>query len=1506
MRLKVSYERPDRTVEDVQLSAELSCPVGSIAEELICSDPRTLAGREVRGAVTLAVAPPQTQAFEVLTPDKPLGESHLASGFTVRVVQVSGQQPSRFESQTTSITVVIRSGDLNGQTFTLPPGSRTIGRKPINDLVINDPLVSGIHARVIVGSTPELVDLNSANGILVDGALVPRLRLTDGQQVTIGDTTLEFRIQRDLNETSQIFGASIPFNRSPRVESRYPGREYTAPEVPSELEKPTFPWIMMVMPVVLGVAMFIMTQRAASLLFVVMSPMMMLGNYWMSRRKFRQDGDSAVAVFTRQLDSLEQELAEQLPLEQSIRVQEAPTCAEVQQAMRNRSSLLWTRRPEHWSFLNVRLGTGSDRSRNTVVKSREGAAALLEYADKVDAIIDRFAVVDGVPILESPDIAGCIGVVGPQEAAFGLLRGLLLQWVGLHSPAELVVTVLGGPTAGAELDWLKWLPHTSSTQSPISGNHLADTVPSNLGLITQLEQLLADRLKSARIDGLSVLPPLEDSLRAVHRGAKVGQSESDGSVEARVLPAILCVVTSDALVDKGRVITLLEHAAGSGIVPVVVAPTIDALPAACRTFLEVRPQDSQLRAAAHFVRHGRVVPDLAVETVSREDALTLAKSMSALTDVGAPTEANSDLPRSVSLVTLLGSEYAMNPPSIIDRWRQNLSFRGQDRPKGRRRREPNLRALVGKGALNSMHLDLRGQGPHALVAGTTGAGKSEFLKSWVLGMATEFSPDRVTFLFVDYKGGSAFAECVRLPHKVGVVTDLTPHLARRALISLGAEVKKREHLVNDKGAKDILDLEERSDPDCPPALVIVIDEFAALAREVPTFVDGVIDIAQRGRSLGIHLIMATQRPAGVITPALRANTNLRVALRMSDTSESTDVVDIPDAAKFDPSIKGRALAKTGPGQPQPFQSAYVGGWTTDVVPEPVTTVTPLRFGAEKAWERPEDEEEVPENGPTDEVRLVNTIISAAEHSGITPPRRPWHEELQDTYNLQALLQEGPLSDEQLIFGWVDLPKAQDQQAVAFEPDRDGHLLVYGTSGSGKSVLLRSLAAAAGVTPLGGPVHVYGLDFAGGGLTMLEDLPHVGAVIASDDNDRTVRLLRTLTAELDRRRRDYSAVRADSIVSYRSIAGMVAEPRIVVLLDGYPAFRNDYETGVGRANWYAAFQQILTEGRQLGIHVVMSADRPASVPGAVAANVSRRVVLRMADEGMYTVLDVPTDVLDGNSPPGRALVDKEEAQVAILGGDSGALSQDAAMSRLSDLVRAEGRAPAPPIQALPEDVNLIQLPRQLAGQPVIGIADDTLGPVTFEPQGPFVVAGGPQSGRSTALVTLVSAINRAMPEMRLVCLTARPSGVASEPLFHEVLVGVDAVKEAAARITAELEREPQARSWALVVESLSDFLQTPADGPLVTLFKAARRTSQLIVAESETTTWSSSYGLYGELKAARTGLILQPEPLEADVIFKAGIPRLPRSEFPPGRGYLIKAGRAQRIQLARLTGHTSSP
>ena len=479
-------------------------------------------------------------------------------------------------------------------------------------------------------------------------------------------------------------------------------------------------------------------------------------------------------------------------------------------------------------------------------------------------------------------------------------------------------------------------------------------------------------------------------------------------------------------------------------------------------------------------------------------------------------------------------------------------------------------------------------------------------------MAAAHSPQRVTFLLVDYKGGSAFRDCVHLPHTVGLVTDLSPHLVRRALVSLAAELTYREHLFDQKKVKDLRELEQAGDPDTPPSLVIVVDEFAALVREVPDFVDGVVNVAQRGRSLGLHLVLATQRPAGVIKDNLRANTNLRLALRMADESDSLDVLDSPEAAHIDTALPGRAVSKTGPGRLVPFQSAYVGGWTTSGHRRPDVSVEELVIGAGRNWPAPEPAAATAQAGygPTDIVRITGTIRRASSLAQLAPPRRPWLDELAAVYDLARLPTRR--RDDELVFGVVDEPANQRQVTAAFYPDRDGNLAIYGTGGAGKSTVLRSFAIAAALTVRGGPCQVYGLDFGSRGLEMLAELPHVGSIIPGDEHDRVRRLLRTLTATADDRARRYAAVRAGTITEYRRIAGLPHEPRILLLLDGFSAFRQQYEALDG-GKWFDALTALAADGRPLGIHVILTADRLAALPARLSSLIQRRLTLRLADD-----------------------------------------------------------------------------------------------------------------------------------------------------------------------------------------------------------------------------------------------------------------------------------------------------
>jgi S-DNA-T family DNA segregation ATPase FtsK/SpoIIIE len=924
-----------------------------------------------------------------------------------------------------------------------------------------------------------------------------------------------------------------------------------------------------------------------------------------------------------------------------------------------------------------------------------------------------------------------------------------------------------------------------------------------------------------------------------------------------------------------------------------LAQRAEHLPAACTAYLDVHGDHT---VSVGDSMTGTSTAGIAGDAVDAAAAFGFSRATAPLIDAGAVIADESDLPRSVSWLDLNDPRIADDPAAIVERWQESRSIiTGPAAPPPGPRRPGTLRALVGATADGPHTLDLRSHGPHALVGGTTGAGKSELLQTWILAMAAAHSPQRVTFLLVDYKGGSAFRECVNLPHTVGLVTDLSPHLVRRALVSLGAELTYREHLFAEKRVKDLQELEKTGDPATPPSLVIVVDEFAALVRDVPEFVDGMVNVAQRGRSLGLHLVLATQRPSGVIKDNLRANTNLRLALRMADEGDSTDVLGSPEAAYFDPALPGRAVSKTGPGRLVPFQAGYVGGWTSASQREPDVAIEELVIGEGRTWPAAERAASaVVEHGPTDIMRITATIRRASELAGLPVPRRPWLDELARVYDLARLPTRR--RDDELVFGVVDEPGHQRQSVVAFYPDTDGNLAIFGTGGAGKSTALRSLAVAAAVTARGGPCQVFCLDFSSRGLDMLADLPHVGAVIHADEGDRVRRLLRTLMAMVDDRARRYSQVRAGSITEYRGLAGEPDEPRVLVFLDGFAAFRQQFEM-VDGGKWFDAFNTLAAEGRPLGIHVILTADRPAALPPRLTSRIQRRLTMRLADDAEYVLAGGEPGVITLDSPSGRALLGRSEVQVAVFGGSPDIMAQSRAIGQLAASMRRQQVSSAPRVEQLPERVRLSDLPATVDDRPAIGLADDALAPVGFRPEGVFLISGPPSSGRSTAVATTIIALDRALPGVTPVFFGARRSPLISLSIWQQVATDPAEIAELAGKLD-QASRDPETgQRFAVVIEQITEYLGSPADVPLAAMIKTLAASGHVVIAEAETSSLGGAWPLLNAVKAARTGLALQPEQSDGLSVYKTEFPKSRRSEFPAGRGLLVEGGRVRLAQIA---------
>lgn len=1469
MRLKLTVRIAPAKERNFLVTADATARIGDVAAALAGADPVAPKDPVDPLSVTLRIFG-AGGGSQLLAADSSLLDSGVRSGYLV-AIEPAPRRRAMDRSDRAAVLRIIGGPDV-GKEASLPFGSSMIGRGAGNDVVVTDALVSKVHARITVGDGVEVIDQNSANGIVVGGQRVGRIRVGPEDEVVLGDTILTI-VQTLRGTAAQASSTDIRFTRSPQVVPRPAAREIELPEVPRPPERARFPLLAMIAPLAMGVALFMSTrEQTMSLIFVALSPVIMLFTYFDQRLRQRQKHQDDVAHFESALARNRREVTAAHDFDRECLLRAYPSVQELGEGAVRLGPSLWSRRPEHPEFLRLRLGLGDILPITTLKRGHSAGAGLVEFEEQADALLRDFAVLADAPVVADLRSCGSLGLCGPGDVLDGVARGLMVQLVCTHSPAELSIACLTSKSGVPRWGWLEWVPHTSSPHSPLGALHLASDPATGGVLLSHLEEIVDSRTREAAPKPRG---PLEKGER----------------VDMPTIPSIV-VLVDDATVDQGRLTRVAERGPDVGVHVIWCARFRKEIPAACRTFLEVTGEGSDVGS----VRSGSIVSPVRVEAVDAGVAETLGRVLAPVDDVGVPVEDTSDLPRAITYVALTGQELADSPEATVQRWRQNQSLIDRNGPAVPLKQPINLRALVGHAGTEPFTLDLRSQGPHALVGGTTGAGKSEFLQAWVLGMASAHSPDRVTFLFVDYKGGAAFATCTDLPHCVGLVTDLSPYLVRRALASLRAELRHREHLLQRKGAKDLVELEKRGDPECPPSLIIVVDEFAALVGEVPQFVDGVVDVAQRGRSLGLHLILATQRPAGVIKDNLRANTNLRVALRMADEHDSSDVLGEKTAASFDPAIPGRGAAKTGPGRITQFQSGYPGAKTPPVATASPVEILELNFGGGIPWRTPERTTDL-EDLETDIVRLVNTMKAASGRAGLRAPRRPWLEGLAPAYDLSKLEQR---RDTELALGVLDDPDTQTQRTEYFLPDKEGNIAYYGAGGSGKTTALRSLALAASITPRSGGVHVYGLDFAGGGLGLLETLPNVGAIIDGGDDERIARLFRFLRTVADERQATYSALRAPTLTEYRTLSGRASEPRILVLIDGMGTFKTEYEGSSERQAVFGLFQQLLVDGRGVGIHFAVAAERPAAIPTSMTTSFQRKVVLRQTDDDGYRFLDLPRDVLTPASPPGRAMQADEpkELQLAILGDNTNVAAQARMVEAMGTYMRTLDLVPVLPIRSLPTQVRADEMPPTVTGKPVLGLADETLEPIGFTPGGAIMIWGPMQSGRTNALHWMARSLRNWDAGLPIVHLSARRSPLAGLDLWSMSATGWDACGKLLDRLKQVTSEEaPEGHPLvALLIEGYPEFLSSSVENTLAEVVRNCRTNGHLVIAEGESSTWNSSWPLLTEVRNARTGLMLQPDYLDGESVLRTPLPRFKKGEPIPGRGWWIHAGKSAKLQI----------
>lgn len=1032
------------------------------------------------------------------------------------------------------------------------------------------------------------------------------------------------------------------------------------------------------------------------------------------------------------------------------------------------------------------------------------------------------------PISFSLNDSRVIGVCGSAGERTRMVEGILLQLATWQSPHFLrLVFVCDTAAARVRWSWAAALPHVTD------GPHAAS-------LIVDLE---TDESGCGRL--LSGLGPTTEDNLSRHND----------------LPVVSTVVILDdcaRLGSRPEVTALLHDSDRTGVAVIAVGDAGE-LPAECAISVHV---GSNTTVTVTGAVNAQGCPDLPEVAMTRAVATKLAGICDATPDVN-----SGSIPDRAALLDLwrTGGGDATDAAGVADRWR--MSPRSTVVPLG----------FSGDGVLR---IDLATDGPHGLIAGTTGAGKSELLQSLVASLALANRPDEMIFVLVDYKGGAAFLDCAALPHTVGLVTDLDAHLTARALTSLGAEVRRREEVLSAVGAKDIEDYQRIPALEPLPRLVLVIDEYRVLAEEMPDFISGLVRIAAVGRSLGIHLVLATQRPAGVVSADIRANVNLRIALRVRDGADSQDVIDTADAAQIPAALPGRAILRTGGGRPVTFQTARIGGCSSGE--EADIEVSIAGTGGSPPVRRTTSAES---DGPTDLRRVVAAVAEATAELAVVIPESPWLPPLpmkvttDDLHGPARGLGGEPGGTEAIPFGLMDLPQEQLTQPIAWDLESDGHLAIVGGPRSGRTSLLRTIAVSAARRWSHGGLAIYVVD-TGSNLGALTALPQVGAVIERDDVERMNQLITWLTGEIRSRRQRFAREEVSGFTEHVRIGG--ALPRILLLIDGWETLTEiSEETTLGRLT--DELLQLLRDGSAVGLYAAATGGRTLAT-ARVASSFPRKLVLRLADSGDAVLLGMREADFPESMPPGRALLypDKLELQVATPVADlTGALVAQYISSHGAQM-SASGIQRFTP---MPEQFERTELPCT-EGQVMLGIGGTEIAPVGL-PLGSFgelaaLIAGPPRSGRSTTLVTIAHQLRD-----RPACWISGQGAPPPLPPHIHVLDLID--PNAFARW---LNEHP---GGAALVDDVDELIGSPVDDLLTDFLQHGRRHGGIVCASGISDTLANVYrGAVAELRRRQTGVILQPGRRDGDLL---GAALGPAGRPTPGRGALVIRSRALPIQVA---------
>lgn len=1247
------------------------------------------------------------------------------------------------------------------------------------------------------------------------------------------------------------------------------------------------------------------------------------------RKKAEQQRGHYIEFIADKRRALDQEIADQ----KALVLRRHPNPVDLLQVVRN-PSRLWERRRDDADFLTLRIGNGVGPLARAIDTNSADDDPMRRPEPIAQAHFQRYLRaterIDGLPI--AVPVFGVVSIVGPTPKTHQTLRALLAQLAVFHAPDDVRIH-LALPKHGANdsVEWALWLPHLldpTHFDGPLGRRQTS----RNLDDLIFLGDEIARRKDELGERGKRYGP--DNRVAGHHLVIVVDNDDPHGHEILQILPPpdelhalrlAVIVLNEQRILEPGHVDVRVMFG-DDGLAEVAV----------------IHEPDTGVRVDAALERERRLVRGAvkgAIDTIDSDLAATLARRLAPIRLV-ADAAPEAPLETTITLDGLLGFS-DLGSYDIAEAWQP----RGLD---------DFLNVPFGVDSTGQpVNLNLKesaqgGMGPHGLCVGATGSGKSEVLRTMVLSQAICHSPERLALVLVDYKGGAAFAGLDQLPHTSAMVDNLSDDagLVDRLHDALLGEMQRRQQVLQAAGAlPNVTEYNRRRDAgqklEPLPDLLVVIDEFGEILTAKPDFIDLFVQIGRIGRSIGVHLLLATQRLEEGRLRGLESHLSYRIGLRTFSAQESRAAIGAKDAHEL-PAIPGSGILKVDPDIFARFKAAYVSGTyvpvddaeNVDLPPVPMPFTLDNVTGE---WlQQRETEYQVAAKGQTvtsnDDPFSETTLDVVARRLGqAAPPVRqiwlpplpesldfsdvvgPTQRTRQHGLSVADLARRGTLS---IPIGLKDRPLKQWQGPLDVDlSGSGGHLAIMGSPQSGKTGAIRALVVGGALTHTPTEIAFYVVDMAGSSLMPLQVLPHVGDVATRFEADKVRRTIAEMMTHLTMRERIFAEHRIENVDQMRDLHRHGGLPEIscadlFLVIDGWWTFREEFE------ELASLVQEISARGLGYGIHVVFTTSRWADFRVQMQGLIGSKIELRLNDAMDSSIGRKVVESIKADNP-GRCVTGDRLFGQICLPGYEGTFE-----STLEQIAAAWNGTGAAPVRMLPERIDIEQLRREHPMFPhiIAGIAESDLMPVRVDLLGEdqhLLVYGDSGSGKTTLARTIIAEMCPRFGEGELVFAVLDLKRQLMDAVPKEFVGGYAGTAPAAAQlvqsIIEEIKRrfppndvtaaQLRERSWwtgpeVVIIADDYDLMEGPNSPlrPLVPYLTQARDLGlHLVVTRRSGGAGRSQFEntLQGLRESGATGVVLSGDRQEGQLW-----PKLWMSPQIPGRGHLIRrGGSAQRIQLA---------